>query len=404
MKKILFICESYFEKASPNGVCVQEVAECLAKRGHKVSVVTFFNALNQNKYSLINGVEVYRVNPGYIETKLYENENDEKKRKSILKLSRINGALHAFKYPLLSRKQVNNLYKKANQLCLEKGLDICVSVYHKIADVLAGIKLKQKHKELKLILYTLDSISGGYVPRILHSKKIPTNSLYRWEKYFFKNVDSIFAMNSHREYYNQEKYSAFVSKMEFLDIPLLKVRNVTNNSGNKAIFTGSLFPSGADPRYLLKIIGALNLEVHFYGYIDPEIEKEILMNEELNKKVFIEGTISHEQALKVQNEANILINFGNANPNMIPCKIFEYISANKKILSFTHSVIDSSLPYLLKYENGIIIDENEENDSKNIKVINEFVQREFKPITKENLQQEFKENSPEYFCDKLEKI
>ncbi len=421
MKNILFICESYKYNASPNGICVQRVAENLAENGHSVKVVTFFNGLGQPKEENINGVDVFRVQTSGIERRLYTNAKKETKKQSViynrtLKLSRINGLIRAFRYPLLSDKQVKNLYKKAALLHGEQPFDYAVCSYHKIPDILAGIRLKKRFKDIKLVLYTLDAISGGWVPNILHSRKIPMNSLKRWERYFFANIDKMFAMESHREYYNNEEYRKYADKTEYLDIPLLeptvgkydpdsKGESDAENQNEKKInlvYTGSMHKATANPQYLLKLMDKLdNAYLYIYGNISEDIESEIKENALFDERIFLCGRVSHDEIGQIQQKADILLNFGNDNSNMIPCKIFEYISTGNKILSFTHSPLDSSLPYIERYPNGLIVSEDDLLIDENAETINRFFDSEAEALSSGGLKQLYKKNTPEYFAGEL---
>lgn len=406
MKNVLFICESYKYNASPNGLCTGYVAEALHKKGYNVTVITFFNGKNQPEYESVNGVNVYRVDPGYIWRNIYLNEKqatpeEQKKYHQTLKLSQINGLLHAFCYPLLSQAQVKNMYKKANELYKTNKFDYVIGAYHKIPDVLAGIKLKKKHPNIKMVIHSLDAISGGWVPNVLRSSKIPMNSLKRWERYFFKNIDKLFAMESHRSYYQKKEYEKYLNKIEFLDIPLLKPRSYKiekRSSERHMVYTGSMQKATANPQYLLKLIEYLpDVIVDFYGSMADDIKALIENHELFNKRLLIHGRVSHDEILKIQENADVLLNFGNANPNMIPCKIFEYMSAKKKIISFTHSELDSSLPYINKYPLGIIITEDDSLISENAAIIKAFINEDEDDIDENILKQMFEKNTPEYF-------
>lgn len=408
MKNVLFITESYYYKASPNAICVQKVAEHLVNKEYSVSVVTLYNDIGQSQFESINGVDVYRVDAGFIEARLYENSTNKKKYNRTLKLSRINGLLHAFRYPLLSERQVKHLYRQASALHKEKHFDYVVSVYHKIADVLAGIKLKKKNPDIKLVLYTLDAISGGWVPNILHSSKIPMKSLKRWERYFFKYIDKMFAMESHRSYYQKNhEYDKYAEKIEYLDIPLLEpcISEKDTSKEIKMVYTGSMALATANPWYLLKILDKIeNAKVFIYGRICDEILKEIQSCSLYEKRIFLMGSVEHSEIAKIQQSADVLLNFGNANSNMIPCKIFEYMSTGNKILSFTHSSQDSSLPYIEKYPNGLIVEEDESLDGINIEKIKEFISSEHKALNEKELKKVFLKNTPEYFEERLSEV
>lgn len=409
-EKVLFICESYYDNPSPNGICVQKIAEYLAKTGIKVNILTLFSNRYQDSIKEINGVTIYRVDPGWINRKIYIYKDSKKKitnikKKIVYELSRINGLFHAFQYPLLSHKQINNLTNKAIELHNSHNYNHVVVVYQQIHPVLSGIKLKKNDPNIDLVLYTLDALSGGWIPNILHSKTIPMNSLKKWEKYIFNNVDRIFAMESHRKYYETNNYDKYFSKLFYLDIPLLSFdrNNCRKESKTKhLVFTGSMNTFTANPQYLLKILGDIdNIVVDIYGNINDEILDELRKSKFYNNKIFFYGKLNYKDIKNIQNNADILLNFGNSNPNMIPCKIFEYISTKNKIISFSHSLVDSSLPYMKRYSNALIIFEDDESITENIQKINEFIKIKRNEIENNHLEEIFKKNTPKYFKECL---
>lgn len=416
MKNILFICESYYYKASPNGICIQAVAENLVSQGYNVNIVTLFNAKGQPAVETLNGVIVHRVGAGFIETALYNNEDKSdpkqvKKRNRVLNLSKLNGVLNAFSYPLLSRKQVRNLFVKAEEIYKKYEIDYCVVVYHKIADVLAGIKLKKKHPEMKLVLYTLDAISGGWVPTIMRSRRIPMNSLKRWERYFFKNIDKMFAMESHRQYYESNKeYDKYQEKIEYLDIPLLckpdgKMISKNDDGYISLVYTGSMNKDTANPEYLLKLLPKIeNAKFYIYGNCSDEIECKLRSSSLYDSRIFLMGRREHNEILKTQQNADVLLNFGNANPNMIPCKIFEYMTTGNKIISFTHAESDSSLPYMNRYPMALVINEDDNAINENINSINVFIKEQQGKTDYSTLEGMFEKNTPQYFVKSLKEL
>lgn len=411
MSKILFITESYLLNPSPNGICVQNVAEELIKRNEHVTVITLMNDVNQEEYSNYNGVDIYRVDPGYIRKALYTStaNNNLRAKKRILTVSSFNGLLNSYRYPYLSSAQVNNLFNKAKMLYSKSNFDYVVVVYHQIHPVLAGIKLKKLYPSLKLVLYTLDAISGGYVPRIAHSNWLPKRSLLNWENYIFKRVDKIFIMESHWKYYALKRYDSIRNKIERMDIPMLRLNNYHKNSSDgftHLVFTGSMSKNTANPIYLIKLFKFLPscCIVDIYGRISEDIKPLIEEMTNKNSRFIYHGVTEHKKILQIQANAEILLNFGNANPNMIPCKIFEYISTGNKIISFTHSSQDSSLPYIRKYKNAIIIDEDETQIEKNAEIISDFIKAPIAKSKREELEYIFKKNTPEYFVEKLLEI
>ena len=66
MKNVVIMCDTYLPKASPNGICVSQVAKALAERNDNVRIVTTLNIEGQKAVENIDGVDVYRVDPGFV--------------------------------------------------------------------------------------------------------------------------------------------------------------------------------------------------------------------------------------------------------------------------------------------------------------------------------------------------
>lgn len=412
MKNVVIMCDTYLPKCSPNGICVSQVAKALSERNDNVRIVTTLNIEGQKAVENIDGIDVYRVDPGFVVRELMATDDKTdsasvKRRNKALKVSSLSGAINGFRYPLTAPVQVKNYYNCVEQLNNEQKIDVLVCCYHKIAAVAAGIKFKKAHPDTKFIVYTLDAISGGLVFPVLHSMKISMNSLKRWEKKIFTSVDKAFVMESHRSHYDSKEYDIYRDKLEFLDIPLIR----TDRKGNSEqkdklhfVYTGLMSIVTANPKSFLDLLKSLNTEdfvFDIYGIVTPEIEDIIKSSGLSEENVVLHGKVPYEDIDAIQKNADILLNFGNANPCMIPCKIFEYISTGKKILSFSHSEKDSSLPYLKIYPNALIIDENGDKE-QNLERIRVFMKSEAVEINKEKLSQLYEKNMAGYFCQQID--
>jgi len=405
------MCDTYLPKASPNGICVSEVAKALVKNGERVRIVTTPNIAEQKAEESVDGIPVYRVDPGYVVRVLNETDgkNDPaslQKRRRALKLSRISGAVNARRYPLTAPEQVSAYLKCAERLNSKEAIDVLVCCYHKIAAVAAGIKFKKRHPNTKLVVYTLDAISGGLVFPVLRSMKISMAALKRWEKRIFATADRLFVMESHRSHYEKSEYDGVRDKLEYLDIPLVRTDRMGEYAGGDVtefVYTGSMSTGTANPSRFLEILSTMTADdyvFHIYGNATADIEGLINCAALPPEKLVMHGSIPYHQVDGIQRGADILLNFGNANPCMIPCKIFEYISTGKKILSFTHSEQDSSLPYLRKYPNALII--NEDDDiAVSAERIRAFMRSDYTAADAELIKNIYEKNTPEYFCRQI---
>ena len=192
-----------------------------------------------------------------------------------------------------------------------------------------------------------------------------------------------------------------------MDIPLLcnnKYKKVIEEENNNIslVYTGSMHRDTANPEYLLKLLPKIeNVRLYIYGNISDEIKNKLTSSSLYNRRIFLMGLKAHDEILRIQKEADILLNFGNSNPNMIPCKIFEYMGTGNNIISFTHSESDSSLPYMKKYPASLIVKEDENLINENINSINGFIKERYIKTDYFKLEEIFEKNTPNFFYYKL---
>ena len=361
MSSILFVCDAYGKYASPNGICIKNIAKQAVKEGHSVFIIAKRNKKDEKIFEMEDGIFVSRIKISRLEFKINNLDRNNIFKKILLKISAINGALHIFSYPKLYSSEIRHYYKQIKRIINKNNIEYLVCVYKQIHGVLAALKMKKKNPNIKLVTYTLDCISGGYIPSICRNKKIPLKSILKWEGLIFKQSDYIFAMTSHMDHYLNQKYDFIRKKILFVDIPLLEERRhpvpILKKDCFNIVFTGSMSENTANPIPLLYFFKNSNIKHSFnlYGRITDNLYSKIEKMGLIDESVFFNGPVSHDEALLRQNNADVLVNFGNENKNMIPCKIFEYMSTGKKILSISPSELDPSISYLKLYPNSMIL-------------------------------------------------
>jgi hypothetical protein len=98
----------------------------------------------------------------------------------------------------------------------------------------------------------------------------------------------------------------------------------------------------------------------------------------------------------VYRHADYLLNVSHINANMVPSKIFEYMSYGKPVISTFVSRGDSAQKYLERYSEGLCIDLNAPEED-NISAINAFLSACHPVVPFEEIQSRFRENTPEAF-------
>ena len=404
--KVVFVTDSYYPNPSPNAICVGKLREEFERRGINTTIIALRTF--PKKAKIPEDANVCFVEPDRYYSTWYEinDRKDYKKIRLMQHVFRLRGALYGLFWPLMSLTHLNRYKNKLMKIlkqCNDEEI-IIVGVYKSLEAALAVAQVKNKYRPAKYILYTLDAVSSSNIPTIFGSKSIAKNSISRWEHILFDAYDAIFLMNSHKRTYLNEKYRKYHGKMRFVDIPLLDISNnfMTSNVESEIkhlVFTGSMSKRTADPSYFLSLINEFqdsNIIIDFYGKIfDDEILKAI----NNCPCAIYHGLLPYDNVAKIQNEAYALLNFGNFTPCGIPCKIFEYFSTGKPIISCFKIDDDASKPYMEKYPNALLIDERKAID-ENVENLMSFLNSKF--ISAKNMiHQLYIDNTPAATVDMI---
>lgn len=402
--RVLFVTDSYKPAPSPNAICVERLKGELESQNITCDVIslrTFSKDLEYAEDSTVSFIE-----PDFIYDSIYAalHYDDKKKLNRYLKLSRLRGALYGVFWPFMSithlcrytRAIGDYLYKYENEQV------VVIGVYKSLEAALSGVFAKKKYRKGTYFLYTLDAVAGSIIPKIYGSSTVSNKAILRWERFMFKTYDCIFMMNSHRDYYSDKRYDDVRNKFEFVDIPLVVHNPYKYEKREKIhfVFTGGLSQDTADPRYFLKLLDNISndkIVFDIYGKIHAE-DIRCAINE--SKYVDYHGVVSHEEILKIQASADVLVNFGNNTPCAIPCKIFEYFSTGRPVVSLIKSDNDSSLEYVKKYPLSCIADERESIE-KNIISIGRIICQAASLKKLPSVKDVFKYNTPVYTVEQI---
>lgn len=238
----------------------------------------------------------------------------------------------------------------------------------------------------------------------------------KWELYFAKQYDYLCPMISHKPIFQREELEQYKNKIYYVDIPNLDTGWLSNidekiqqDEEISFVYTGMMSETSGDCSFFLYLIPLILKEcrVRFdiYGGISESISEKLNETELLNRVIFYHGRVTQDELVTIRKNADILVNFGNEHECGIPCKIFEYMSTGKRIISFKKIANDASEPYLVRYGNALVLQEDYSKGEECSKQILNFIQRNNDvQITAADLLDKFRLNTPECFADFLEDI
>lgn len=410
--KILYILGAYKPRASANGLCSDNIIKNLVLNGHSVTVLA--NKMQGVLDGEVNneGIQIFRVRQRLsIRLKEWGEINWSKhpvRGKLAIFLAKAINKLQLFFsigfWPTISILTNFRFKRKAIKLQKKIGYDMVISVYTPIESLIAGYNLKKKYPEIKYVAYFLDSLSGGYGPKIFSNKTIKKRGL-RIEDKIFSIADKIVLMKSSKSFY--EKFQGkYLSKMYFLDIPMLMKQevNISNktcqNNVYKLLYVGSINIKIRNPYTLINMLSVLDrkdISCEFIGTIDC-----MWMFEDLKKKMgerlIFSSFIPHGELKRKFDEADFLLNIGNSITTMVPSKIFEYMSYGKPIISIYDIIEEPSKKYLESYPESLLLF-GKNKAEENVKLLSEFIEQNHEIVSFETIKSIFKLNLPQTFTD-----
>ena len=214
MKNILFLLDYYCEGNSANGVCCRNIAEHLAKRGHKVFVGCYRKA-GAPEEEIRNGVRIIRT-----WTMPDIPVHKRMSERILIYLKWLNPFYHLPAASIKDRTEA--IYTSSCRVIAEQKIDIVICVHLPCETLQVGGRLKKKFPELQICAYQLDTLSGGNLPKLLPASYARWRRII-WERRLLLPMDRIILMNASREHH--ERYTLnedWYKKAVYSDVPLFE--------------------------------------------------------------------------------------------------------------------------------------------------------------------------------------
>jgi glycosyltransferase involved in cell wall biosynthesis len=418
LKRILFL---FSEELSANGICAKAVIKELQKKGYEVECVSN-KEINLVNEETVSGVRYSRIKPRLTYRLMIKKMHSEGMKVKLIStlgfvLNKLKLIMSIPTWPLISLSYTFRFYKKAKQIYEQRPYDMIITVYSQIDTLIAGYLIKNRYPNVKFSPYFLDSLSGGYGPKIFSSKWTIKRGM-KWEKILLRHADLIIAMQSSKAHHikysmNQDYYE----KIIFLDIPLLVNNQCSiNNSNNNIlsegtinfVYVGSIPCHIRNPKYILEVFSRLNIGDCTFTIIGTNTCPDVFIKAvgiSGKNKIRVLDPKPHNEIISILNQADFLVNIGNNLNTMVPSKIFEYMSFGKPIISTSSISDDPSKEYFKTYPLSVLIDEDWNKMDQNVSKVESFVNDNLnKIINVEGVQQVMYENTPKAFLDTINKI
>lgn len=391
--KILLLSPYYYPNLSPRAHRWTALAEHWTRQGHEVHVITAKNRSRISE-SELNGVHLHVIGFNSLKNVLDFYTNDNKKRGEAAQKTRMSGGVlqkindavfkkiyfpdDAFMWYLPAKKA-------ALRLCKEHDFDLLISSALPFTAHLVGLAIKNEYPNLKWIADTGDPFA--YQP--LHP--INNYALYgkindRLEKTVVQKADFVTLTNAGAQNLYFDKMPAQAAKFKVIP-PLLRNGKDKGNADFSAPITpdrahkislayfGSFFKRIREPRLLLAFFAEFlqhypafsdQIELHFFGNIFENFLADFRAFPRLKNKIFLHGMIDSTRVKSEMQNADFLLNVGNATDFQLPSKSVDYLASGKPIINFCSIKNDTFADFFTDYP--LIVNVLQEGEEKFEKV------------------------------------
>ena len=264
----------------------------------------------------------------------------------------------------MKKKQDDVDYKRVEDFLyhIEKLIDIseydllfsCSSPFE--SHVCAGRLAEKYHK--KWIAYYMDPFStDSDYPDAHFSNRVRT------EEEILQKCDAVLLTNPYMDDYLKHGIKLDLKRAFSVCLPgirpIVKTEDICwNDRGNvkRSVFIGNFYWSFRDPMNVINCYRELGEPYHLYfiGGVGGDDREKILQEKGLNNipNVHFMAPVAKEKAEQYMLSADVLVNIGNTVDNLIPSKVFDYLSSGRPVINFYKRDNCTSTAFFRHYPNA----------------------------------------------------
>lgn len=394
----LIITFHYAPTSGPRIYRWQPIAEAWAARGYRVDVICE-QPPGTAAEEVMNGVYIHRVKVPYLWEILrgptaragpQNREEAKEKPKEPPTLAQHVRQPRSGRPPMLAqhvRQQGVNIVKwvwnhfywpedralwispaaeRARRLMDERSYDALISVSWRVVSHFVAQRLHRPNRSWAWVMDMGDPFSFHVM--------VPANNfkiykhLNRWaDRLLFRRADAV-AVTTPR---TSTRYAAMFPESRdkihvippmFSAPPPAPARFFPRDNKIRLVFTGDLKRINRRPETLLAIFRHLQtmprgnrLELHFAGSVSQCADAFHDVLPDINRTIYIYGTVPRVTAIQMTHEADILINIGYVGDYQLPSKLVDYVSTGKPIVNLAVIENDVSADYLSRYPAALLL-------------------------------------------------
>lgn len=355
------VCDYWVPRKSANSVCVEKILPLLAEK-YDIRLITCDENVVEGDFAKI------AVGDIPINKALADSKGHMFKSAAIKFVNKFNVVCHLPIYPIRSRKWANRYGKAIEELLKSGEVALIVAVCFPGESIEACLKLKKNYPSVRFVAYFLDEVAVGMYRKNTCLRNLTSYAAACFEHRAIAELDGAIFLSSSRALV-ERNHSALLGKIQFTDVPLLSEDRVVYKCDIHAdrvvniLYAGTLANPDRNPSDFISLVRSVfdpgEVHLHFAGDAAGLLDGY----DDIDKLGFLPPPECDIQ----MRQSDILLSIGNMDPNLIPSKLFKYMSIGKPIIHLKRGERDSCLPYLARYPLALVLDEGKSGAALAIK-------------------------------------
>lgn len=398
--RALVLCDYWYPTASANSVCVGSILGTLAER-YDVTVVS---ADCPPEGSWPDRVGFVAVGDIGIRRALSRAGGSPLRRLAAKAAYKPVAALNVVRFPVRSREWARRFERAAEAALGGGGVELAICVSYPAESLLAGRRLAARHPDVPFVAWLLDATAVGMYRSGGMARSLSSCSARAFERGVLRGMAGALFLSSARGV-AERVHGRASPGIRFADPPLISrgaatFRWAAHGAPVRFLYTGTLARPDRDPS---AFIGAMEpicrdgeVELCFAGESSGLLEGAGGFVRDM-------GCLPPDVCDGELGRADVLLSIGNRDSNLVPSKLFKYLSCGKPIVHVRRGDSDSCLPYLERYPLALVVDDSDPRGLR--RAVEGFLARlEKTPPFEIELSRLFPEATPEYTVGALREL
>ncbi len=325
--KVLIVCGVWPPRVSATALLIDKLLPLLQAQGVEIEGLTTKESFSNPDYYIHNGIKVHRANCVLNAPVTVNGPGDFWYKAK----QRVRKYLNVREKTAICKKDVTKGFVSALKRLDPDSYDCVIAVCAYYDAAVALFEYKKKYGiHIPIVLYQVDPLAENTIYKSI-------DELLQYEQELYRGFDHVFTTPIVRQRKTELKWD--LSNVTAINFPMgFSCDNAPVQQTSKEIlcvYAGYLYGGLRDASFTLELFSRMkNPDIHLclVGRGQEELVGKY-QNGALKGRLHVLGEKTPEECDKILKEADVLINIGNTDPNLLPSKLLHYLGFGKPILN-----------------------------------------------------------------------